>query len=236
MSSGIYLISNNINQKVYIGKSKNIQKRFQEHIYEAFQRNSNRHLCRAIRKYGKENFKYIILEEITLQDYDNISNEKERYWINKYNSFENGYNMTEGGDGGHPRGYYIGGFANKALATQDEVYEIRLAYKNLQPKYKVYEKYKNHISKNAFDRIWQHKTWIGILDEIYTEEMINLHYHSSKPPNTNAAKLTKEQVIEIKKRLKNNNETDKDLAKQFNVHEMTISRIRRGKTWKNIEC
>lgn len=34
--------------------------------------------------------------------------------------------------------------------------------------------------------------------------MKELHYHSSKPPNTNAAKLTKEQVIEIKKRLKNN--------------------------------
>lgn len=62
----------------------------------------------AVRKYGFENFKYEVLVTICLEDkfeLRQILNWLERYFIWKYKSFgENGYNMTEGGDGfiGYP--------------------------------------------------------------------------------------------------------------------------------------
>ena len=48
---------------------------------------------RAIHKYGKENFTIKLLEECDRA----LLNEREKYWIQYYNSFENGYNSTLGG-------------------------------------------------------------------------------------------------------------------------------------------
>ena len=75
-----------------------IQKRWQEHLRDAdINRCEKRPLYAAIHKYGKENF---IIEEIE-QCSDCIVNEREQYWINKYDSYHNGYNATLGGDGKH---------------------------------------------------------------------------------------------------------------------------------------
>ena len=63
---GIYKITNNLNGKSYIGLSKDIQKRAREHFNRAFNEKDKeyeKYLYRAIRKYGLENFSVIILEE-----------------------------------------------------------------------------------------------------------------------------------------------------------------------------
>ena len=56
----------------------------------------NKHLQRAWNKYGKSNFEFSILEECADGD---SALEREKYWVNYYNSFNNGYNMNEGGTG-----------------------------------------------------------------------------------------------------------------------------------------
>ena len=95
--SFIYKIINDINDKVYIGKTNaTIQKRWQEHCYDfGKDRNKNRPLYCAMNKYGIEHFKAEKIEEC---EYD-IAEEREIYWINYYNSYMNGYNATLGGDG-----------------------------------------------------------------------------------------------------------------------------------------
>lgn len=50
------------------------------------------HFARAIRKYGKDNF---IIEEIDSAKTQNELNEKEQYWIQYYNSVNDGYNETD---------------------------------------------------------------------------------------------------------------------------------------------
>lgn len=95
---GIYKITNNINNKVYIGQSSDIHRRWTTHRAIAFNETDhsyNNPLYRAIRKYGLENFSFDILEECSV----NELNEKEKYWIKYYNSFFEGYNLTLGGDG-----------------------------------------------------------------------------------------------------------------------------------------
>jgi len=55
------------------------------------------HLARSIRKDGPENFTVNLVE--TVKTVEEL-NQKEKFWIKKYDSYRNGYNETEGGDGG----------------------------------------------------------------------------------------------------------------------------------------
>lgn len=91
----IYQIINDVNGKIYIGKTEfDIQKRFKEHCKDAFkERNEKRPLYAAMRKYGIEHFHIELLEET-----DNPE-EREIYWIEQKHSFKSGYNATIGGDG-----------------------------------------------------------------------------------------------------------------------------------------
>ena len=90
----IYKIKNDINNKVYIGKTEfDLEKRFKEHIKDSQRYYEGRPLYKAMHKYGIEHFKIELLEEC-----DNLE-ERERYWIQFYNSYHYGYNATLGGDG-----------------------------------------------------------------------------------------------------------------------------------------
>ena len=91
----IYQITNDINGKIYIGKTEfSIEKRFKEHCQDAFRdRNEKRPLYAAMRKYGIEHFHIELIEET-----DNPE-EREVFWIENKRSFKNGYNATVGGDG-----------------------------------------------------------------------------------------------------------------------------------------
>ena len=95
---GIYKIENLINGKIYIGKSIDINYRLSNHKSESFNPQSNAYdtaIHRAIRKYGLDNFSFEVIEECNRS---NLS-EREKYWIDYYNTFKNGYNMTLGGEG-----------------------------------------------------------------------------------------------------------------------------------------
>lgn len=110
---GIYKITNNINNKCYIGQSIDIHRRWNAHKRQVV----DNHLCRAFKKHGIENFSFEIIEECTI----NELNEKEKYWIQYYDSYRNGYNETTGGDG-------VSGCGMKL--TLEQVEQIRDLLKN----------------------------------------------------------------------------------------------------------
>ena len=100
----IYKITNNINGKIYIGKTQLYppDERWKEHIHDYKKERCNkRPLYDAMNKYGVENFDFQVIEEI--KD-DNILCEREKYYINLFRTYVgfndcNGYNATLGGDG-----------------------------------------------------------------------------------------------------------------------------------------
>ena len=97
MICGIYRITNKINGKKYIGQSVNIEKRWTNEIASAFNENSTSFsypLSRAFRKYGIQNFSFEVVQECSLSEL----NDAEMNWIQKEDSFMNGYNQTLGGD------------------------------------------------------------------------------------------------------------------------------------------
>lgn len=95
---GIYCITNVINDKKYIGLSRDIRRRWNEHRSDLRNnRHVNIYLQRAWDLYGENSFRFEILE---LCDPIEICN-KELYYISKYHtlSHEDGYNLTNGGEG-----------------------------------------------------------------------------------------------------------------------------------------
>lgn len=100
MSCGIYKYENKINHNIYIGQSIDIKKRFREHKSAAFNpqnKDYNMVIHRAIRKYGLDNFSFDIIEECP----EELLNTREVFWIKYYDSYNNGYNATEGGNESH---------------------------------------------------------------------------------------------------------------------------------------
>ena len=91
----IYKIQNKENGKIYIGQTQtSLKNRLAKHNEVVF--TSNCHIHRAIRKYGWDAFTVEVIEENITNE--NL-NEREKYWIEYYNSYENGYNMNRGGEG-----------------------------------------------------------------------------------------------------------------------------------------
>ncbi len=90
----IYVIRNLVNNKVYVGQTKNFVIRKAQHLYSS-RRGLSRPLYSAIRKYGEENFIFEVLEECD----DVTINEREQHWVTHFDSFnpEKGYNLTSGG-------------------------------------------------------------------------------------------------------------------------------------------
>lgn len=221
---GIYKITNNINGKIYIGQSNNIQRRFLEHKNRGA--TSRIPVDIAIQKYGKENFSFEVIEECTIEQL----NQKEMYWISYFNSVENGYNCSVGGDQ-----QSIESNNGRAILTEDEVKIIRTAYNNHERRKDVYEQFKDKIAFSSFARIWDGTSWTHIMPEVLTEN--NKKYYSKEATNGEKspnAKLTDKEVINIRERYISENARAiyKDYENRCSYN--TLQQILWGRTYKHL--
>ena len=199
---GIYKITNNINNKCYIGQSIHIEHRWEEHKSKYnWERENTKPLYLAFQKYGLENFTFEVIEECEVEQL----NIKEQYWINFYNSYEDGYNLTTGGEtnyGENHPGHKL---------TEKDVIDIRTRYANRERKKEVYLLYNNRIGESGFSKIWKGETWKNIMPEVYTEE--NKKFHSTNTGNRGSqngrSKVTEEEVRDIRLRRKNGEQLSK---------------------------
>lgn len=83
MEAGVYLISNNVNGKCYVGSSIHLTQRRKEHFSRLMHnKHENAHLQNAYNKYGREAFEFEILETLSIDD--NIKENllrREQFWI-----------------------------------------------------------------------------------------------------------------------------------------------------------
>ena len=121
--AGIYCIKNTINGKCYIGQAIKLQKRLKAH-WNSWQNPIYEHIAlyKAFKKYGIENFEITILQSF----HDSLGwrtkvqlDELEKKYIQEYDSFNNGYNSTLGGDGG------VLGYTHTE-ETKEHLREVRL--------------------------------------------------------------------------------------------------------------
>lgn len=125
--TGIYKITNTTNGKCYIGQAVDIRSRLMQHANSKHYRKVA--LYQAFDKYGKDSFEARVLTIIntfgkTQSEIKEELNVLEVFYIDLYNAYLNGYNMTLGGDSGKV------GFKH----TKETIEKIRAAHKNYKPK------------------------------------------------------------------------------------------------------
>lgn len=87
----IYKITNKLNGRCYVGQTNDFDVRMASHKSSRYQNK----LYNAIEKYGKDNFTYEVIREVKGKNKQielMLTDIYERYYINKYDSFINGYN------------------------------------------------------------------------------------------------------------------------------------------------
>lgn len=142
---GIYKITNKINQKIYIGKSINIIRRFGDHKRIT----SNRLLKKDFLKYGIQNFSFDILEECSIRSL----NKRERFYISQFKSYDRqlGYNLSLGGDGFNPSLEARSYLSKKQKGSGNSFYGRTHSESAL-------EKIRNHTIKMNKERVWKTST------------------------------------------------------------------------------
>lgn len=101
MEGGIYKIQNKVNGKLYVGRTKNFQRRFKQYEYDFKHRrlrHINDYLMNSMEKYGFENFEFTPLEYCEYE----IQPERELFWMEFLNSTHRdfGYNLRVDTDNG----------------------------------------------------------------------------------------------------------------------------------------
>jgi group I intron endonuclease len=87
----IYCIHNLTTGKKYIGQTV---EKLQRRVFRHFRTINETKISRAIQKYSKYNFVYGIVEEV---EDTNLLDEREKYWIQYYDTVNDGFNIKEGG-------------------------------------------------------------------------------------------------------------------------------------------
>lgn len=183
---GIYCIENLINHKKYVGLSKNILRRWADHrnksINSVREDDLNKPLYMAIKKYGLENFSFYILEECE----ENFLKKREIYWIEKLNSYYEGYNATLGGD--LPEGHALQGEKHPlAKLTENDVLFCRDAYAKGARCQEIYDQFFIHkIGISGFKNMWFGRTWKNIKPEVFKNNP-----HARR-------KITNEDILDIR--------------------------------------
>lgn len=160
---GIYKITNILNNRCYIGQSVDIDDRWYKHKWASYNEKAsdyNYSIHKAIRKYGIDNFQFEIIELCDVSDLEAY----EIFWISYYDSYNNGYNETPGGN----LGPIMPGESNpNAKLTEEDVYLIRSAVLQCLPQKQFFEKnnLSEKISYRQFCRVWRGEGWEHILPE-----------------------------------------------------------------------
>lgn len=219
---GIYIATNKINGKSYVGQSLNIESRIKEHLYRYNMPSSNSYnslFYRAMRKYGKDNFQFSILESSDEFDREAL-NDLEIFYINHYNSFHAGYNMNRGGN-------YTSG--TKTFVEKD-ILEIKsLLAKGSDSLTSIAEKYSCSVS--LVSMINNGLVWRSVGVYSYPiHRVVFSHYggrnNNSKISDDLALKLRKEFVF---KTLDEIYEENKDLLSKSGMKKLLY-----GATFKNL--
>jgi len=250
----VYLIHNIKNNKVYVGMTKDIKRRWLSHISNAKDNNINcQYIHKAMRKYGLENFVFSIIQILNNKnDCDNA----EIYWIKFFNSKSKaGYNLTNGGDS-------IEGYthteetkkriSDKHMGKKLSPEQLKRTTEQLRNMSKIKigiplsEEHKKKLSeartgmrfteehrKNISlgqkgKRMGKENSFFGRKHTEETKELI-------RGENSKSAKLKTEGVIKIREMYASGEYTQEEISKLYGVSRRGIGHVISGATWRHIK-
>lgn len=222
----VYKITNQINQKQYIGITNNYKKRWSNEKNNPKDPKRQQVITNAIAKYGKENFSFEVL-------YSNLTIEeaclKEKELIKSLNTLvPNGYNVNEGGEYHPSFKPQFGENNGRALLTDEEAQYIK-DHRN-QPMYILYEEFLDKISYETFKKCYKNQTYSHLIPAV-SEYPYNMEF-SNQFTSSNA--LEYDEVLDIRERY-NNGEYWKKVYEDYKnkfTNEMSFWRAYTGLSYK----
>jgi len=153
----VYQITNNINNKIYIGITNNYQKRWSNEKCLPKDPKRQQVIQLAIHKYGAENFSFEVLYSgLSIEE---ASEKEEQLIFEKNCRVPNGYNIDKGGFYGH--GTPLPGEKNgMSILTDQEVQYIK-SHRNI-PMYVLYDDFSNKITYSTFKQIYKNQSHLHI--------------------------------------------------------------------------
>lgn len=245
--AGIYRFENRFNGKNYIGKAKDIHNRYLEHkeYKNSSEYTKGKQLYLAFDKYGFENFNFYVEIDFNELPSAEILSKLEEEYIQKYNSYKNGYNASPNSSGGfyseehkekcckileelnknqkgvnHPRTSLTEEIIKKVFEYGMRGAPSRWVYDN------VPELKENYTSYNSFKQLYLGERFSDLVPEGY----------ENRPKVFSNSKLWGEDIQDIRKRAKNN-EKVKNIYDSYKdkISYDGILRIIHNKTYKNIQ-
>ena len=214
----IYKIKNIINSKEYVGCTiTTLKKRFEGHAWRCINSDSNTKFCNSIRKYGIENFNIELIEVCDVK----VIYEREKHFINQFNTFNIGLNSTIGGEG------CLGYKHSKEIREK-----ISENTKNGNShKGKTYEELYGDRAEEQREkrRLSVKKGWESMSDEDKQKRVIKVTETLQK-----TSKYGVDIVVDIKNKLREGYKI-KQLKELYpNVKENFFYDIKNGRRWVNI--
>ena len=242
MHSHIYIITNLINNKIYIGKSNNPRLRWKDHIKISMggkdkYPNDFFAIHAAISKHGIDNFKFDILEQFDTEE-EAYKYETQLIILSCSNLKKFGYNCNLGGLGGIVPNEET---RQKLIIFQNSPEQIMRQSKNMRQRHldnpgflgkintgNQYTKGRK-LSEDHKKKLSDHFTGRFVSEE--TRKKIGKDHAGEK---STSAKLTEKQVLEIREKYVPQKYGYVKLAREYNVNDETIRSIIKRKSWKYI--
>lgn len=219
---GIYKITNCINKKSYIGQSKDIAQRINEHFYHRTALKASL-IDKDILEFGINNFTFQILELCNSNELDL----KEDFYIKLFKTNINGYNMVAGGQ------HNIGESNANVKITEQDVYNLRECYKMHMEPHEIFFKYfANRISISYFFNLWEGKSWKNIHMDVYTEE--NRLFYMTMQKHEKSYKFMDKEVIHFRQRFVNETASQIYMSLTFFVPYSAFRSMLNGSTYKHL--
>lgn len=218
---GIYMFEHKETHKKYIGQSTNISKRKQDHLYNPSPYSK---IDDALRD-ERDNFTFSIIEECPVE----LLDEREKYWIEYYDSIQNGYNLIKGGN------CYRGENNIQAKLSDKEVLQIiHLLEECKLNNREIAKQFNVHI--NTIDFINRCRTWGHLHNYVKNirQESLLLRNEQRNTHNGELStnKITENQAKEIIELLKNDTRSLAQLSRDLDISLNILYDINRCRTWK----
>lgn len=234
----IYKIENLINHKIYIGLTNNIPRRRTRHFTDLrYNRHDNHFLQKEFNIYGEDNFSFNI--EFEGDATEKEIGDKEKEFIEKYDSYRNGYNQNEGGNFGASNG--------GSKLTQSDIFNILSVLEFMsRPGQVLADIY--DVSRTTISRIKKgvnHNQYKEEYEKLSLEERQKIYqvfcesydFIKKKRESTiiqSKRKLNKEQVFLILYNYENRILTNSQMASKVGVKSTyTLDCIKNGLTYQD---
>lgn len=222
---GIYSITNTVTGKQYIGQTgQAFDRRYWHHRWKLREgTHDNKHLQRSWEKYGEEAFVFNVV--YVANSRENLDKLEQKY-INEFDTYKNGYNMTEGGSG--KRGCPMSERAKAIVGAKNRVHNLG---KKASPETRAkMSRSSKHTRPTEEHKQKLRERMVGRTVSEETRKKLSERFRGENSPS---ATINTETAAKIKRMLMSGL-TQREISQELDIKYGVVSCIKLNKNWKHV--